>query len=66
VMPFLPLCPNGSGELRINCPCSSCAEHREVLREKIRKEAEDSIWDSRAASRRVDRDGWLRKNGRCW
>jgi hypothetical protein len=37
---LLPLCPNTDIE-RVSCPCSLCAEHREVLREKIRKEFED-------------------------
>lgn len=62
---FLPVCPN-TGIERISCPCSSCAEHREVLREKIRKEEEDREWSRREASRRNDRDQWLRTNGRCW
>ncbi len=59
----LPECPNGSGELRINCPCSSCSEHREVLREKIRKEEEDRIWESREQSRRVDEEYRQRRMG---
>jgi hypothetical protein len=52
---FLPECPV-TGELRVDCPCPSCAEHRECLREKNREEAEDREWERREISRMHDKE----------
>ena len=59
---FLPVCPNTDIE-RVNCPCSSCAEFKREVLDRMYDEERDKHFDAR---RREDRRDVLKINGRCF
>jgi len=51
---FAPTCDD-TGEVRLECPCPKCTEHRAEIKERLREESIDREWERREASRRYDR-----------